>query len=99
MDAVRMLERGLGIYAKANLVDKRTLDRNHRIDRKGAKDVFMFNFVWGLSSYVVVKIECEHPCVTAVGVKALGGLYFKEIDFRCLSGLRGDNFSLSWKSK
>jgi hypothetical protein len=45
MDAVRMLERGLGTDAKATLVDKCALDRNHRIDRKGSKDVFMFNFI------------------------------------------------------
>jgi hypothetical protein len=69
MDAVRMLESGLGTYANAILVGS-TLSGNYRIDRKGAKNVFMFNFVWGLSSRVVVNIECEHPFA---GVKALGG--------------------------
>jgi hypothetical protein len=64
-----MLESGLGTYANAILVDS-TLSGNHRIDRKGAKDVFMFNFVWGLSSRVVVNIECEYPFT---GVKVPGG--------------------------
>jgi hypothetical protein len=42
-----VLERGFRTYSKSHngFFEKRTLDKNDRIDRKGAKDVFMFNLI------------------------------------------------------